>query len=593
MKKLVIILVAAITLAACNKTETTIPTADNNILYAHIEQEILVRTNMDANNNILWSSGDQIVGFMKSSLGLQYEIAPSSVGKTSAHFDQVGGNGCGLDVGTEWDHNVVYYPYSDAVEAEKFGSNYSLSVVLPAEQTYAKESFGNGTMAMVAVSENNNITFRNILGGIKLQLKGTQIVNSITLQGKNSEKLSGAATVIAYTDETKPAITMDLGASTSVTLNCGGVQLNESTATEFIIVLPPVLFSQGFTVIVTDSEYETYTVDSDKANTVLRSSLLVMPAFKLGEIPGDDSDEGLVEGNEKEILLTPGGGRQTKANVSGVVDVSKYPAIENFDVYAYWANEQEGSWFTDATSFLTNNISGVEFVNKGAAWGGIEPYYWPKNGSLRFAAYSPASLDITHVLETDTYILNGYVQSHETDKTCDLLLAPTSSSKTVGDKVSIEFKHALAWIVFNVRAENAESANMFTINRITLKDVYTQADLQASMSDGIQANEWMNLESRKDYVVFDGNAILGDDRVVLETAPNGTIVIPQEETSVSIDYTLVQSGTTGNITIDLRSCLFWEPGRCYNYQLILGLDELSVSGSVTSIDNIFKDIDIL
>ena len=134
---------------------------------------------------------------------------------------------------------------------------------------------------------------------------------------------------------------------------------------------------------------------------------------------------------------------------------------------------------------------------------------------------------------------------------------------------------------------------MFTINRITLKDVYTQADLQASMSDGIQANEWMNLESRKDYVVFDGNAILGEDRVVLETAPNGTIVIPQEETSVSIDYTLVQSGTTGNITIDLRSCLFWEPGRCYNYQLILGLDELSVSGSVTSIDNIFKDIDIL
>jgi hypothetical protein len=147
-------------------------------------------------------------------------------------------------------------------------------------------------MAMVAVSENNNITFKNVLGGIKLQLKGTQTVKSINLQGKNNEKLSGAAIVTAYTDETKPAITMSQTASTSVTLNCGsGVQLSESTATEFIISLPPVLFSKGFTVTVTDIESKTYKVETDKANTVLRSSLLVMPALSLGESSeqvGDD-----------------------------------------------------------------------------------------------------------------------------------------------------------------------------------------------------------------------------------------------------------------------------------------------------------------
>lgn len=186
---------------------------------------------MDVNNNIRWSEGDQVAAFMKTSLGLKYQIKKEYTGKTYGYFSQVSsGSSSDLGAGIEWDHNVVYYPYSGDIEAEKSGSNYSLSVVLPTEQTYVAESFGNGSMAMVAVGETNNITFMNILGGMKLQLKGTQKVKSIKLQGNNNEKLSGTATVTAYTDATKPTITMTSGASTSVTLNCGeGVQLNSFT----------------------------------------------------------------------------------------------------------------------------------------------------------------------------------------------------------------------------------------------------------------------------------------------------------------------------------------------------------------------------
>ncbi len=307
MKRIIIgILAVSAMLCGCQKNEIATPSAENAVLYATIEENNETKTYMDANNNIRWSEGDQIVGFMKSSLGLKYQILPSSVGKTSASFENISGSNGNINAGTEWDHNVVYYPYSDAVEAEKSGSNYAIDVVLPSEQVYAQDSFGNGAMAMVAVSEDNNITFRNVLGGMKLQLRGTQKVVSVTLQGKNSEKLSGAATVTAYTDETKPAITMASGASASVTLNCGsGVQLNESTATEFILALPPVLFSKGFTVTVTDSDSKTYTVETDKANTVLRSSLLTMPAFKLGENPGSGSTEKTVFLNITSLTLAP------------------------------------------------------------------------------------------------------------------------------------------------------------------------------------------------------------------------------------------------------------------------------------------------
>lgn len=283
-------------LCGCQKDQVSDVSRKQGIIQATIEDISATRTVMDENNNIRWSEGDQIVGFMKSTLGVKYQVSAASVGKTSASFEEVSSGG--LNAGTELEHIIAYYPYSSSVSAAKSGSNYTLDVILPTEQTYVAESFGHGAMPMVAVSETNNITFRNICGGMKLQLKGTQKVVSIKVEGKNDELLSGAATVTAYTDETKPAITMTSGASTSVTLDCGsGVQLNESTATEFILVMPPVLFSKGFTVTVTDSDSQTYTIETDKANTVFRSSLLVMPIAKLNTSGGEDS------GDNEELII--------------------------------------------------------------------------------------------------------------------------------------------------------------------------------------------------------------------------------------------------------------------------------------------------
>ena len=312
MKKSFIYIAALTLIAACNKVESPVPVQDPDILIAQIEQETATKTYMDAHNNIRWSEGDQVVAFMKSSLGLKYQVSEESVGKTSARFvKQATGNSDDLYGGTDWNHNVVYYPYSATAEAEKSNNNYALNIVLPSEQTYAAESFGSGSMAMVAVSEDNALTFKNILGGMKLQLKGTQNVKSIKLEGKNNEKLSGAATVTAYADETKPAITMASGASNTVTLNCGnGVQLNESTATEFIIALPPVLFSKGFKVTITDADSKTYTVETDKANTVMRSSLLIMPEQYIeNKLDISWGVIGFLYGNfwEKDILMTEEG----------------------------------------------------------------------------------------------------------------------------------------------------------------------------------------------------------------------------------------------------------------------------------------------
>ena len=294
-KNILSVLAICAALFGCQKNEISETLSSGGDLHATIEDVSSTKTYMDADNNIRWSENDQIVAFMKTSYGHKYQIKPSFAGKTYADFSKISSAvGDDLSAGVEWDYNVAYYPYDESVECVKSGDNYTLDATLPTEQTYLPGSFGAGSFPMVAVSEDRDITFKNICGGVKLQLKGTQNVTSLKFEGKNTEKLSGAATVIAYTNpDLNPAITMDASALTSVILNCGpvGVQLNEANPTEFIIALPPVLFSKGFRVIVTDDVGKTYILETDKANTVLRSSLLVMPALSLGESSeqvGDD-----------------------------------------------------------------------------------------------------------------------------------------------------------------------------------------------------------------------------------------------------------------------------------------------------------------
>ena len=376
MKKQLLGLMTILTaLGACQKNEVTSLSEDVTI-HATIEEKDATRTVMDESNNILWTENDQIIAFMKSSYGHKYQVKPSFVGKSYADFSMVSSNnGSDLSAGNEWEHNVVYYPYSEDIECLKSGANYALEVNLPAEQTYVPDSFANGSMAMVAVSESNNITFKNVLGGIKLQLKGTQEVASIKIEGKNNEKLAGAATVTAYTDETKPAITMASGASTSVTLNCGsGVQLNESTATEFIITIPPTVFTKGFTVTFNYIDGKTYKIDTEKENDVIRSSLLVMPEITLDNSSQEESSERWVDLGLSVLWAAYNVGATTPEEYGGFYawGETEEKSIYTEDNYKYsyknWYgnNHWEWNWAYDHIGY---EISGTSYDVAHVKWG--------------------------------------------------------------------------------------------------------------------------------------------------------------------------------------------------------------------------------
>lgn len=308
MKKFIWSAIAAIVaIAACQVEEPYNGglAYGDDVFYASIQDEGSTKTVLDADNNIRWSAGDQLVIFSQNSLGLRYQIQDSYVGKNFGYFSKVtsGSTSDEYGAGMSIIHHVAYYPYSSDVYLEKSGSDYKLQVSLPSDQAYAPESFGKGAFPMAAVSEDTDLTFRNVCGGIMLQLTGTCKVASIQVEGNKNEKLAGDAVVTVYSDNAAPSIAMAADAMTSVTLDCGdGVQLNEATATEFIISLPPTTFTGGFTITVTDTDGGTQTIETSKENVVKRTSLLKMPEVAVQtETPGLKFPVTLQEGDNGEL----------------------------------------------------------------------------------------------------------------------------------------------------------------------------------------------------------------------------------------------------------------------------------------------------
>ena len=243
------------------------------------------KTAMDG-NSVIWNVGDQIAIFQGTSTSAKYQIKEDGVGNTSGTFEIIA-KGDASDA-SELQTNVAIYPYeSDIVCTPVTAENgrvtaYQITgVTIPSTQTYAIGSFADGSFPMAALTNGLNdhtLNFKNICGVLKLQLKGTAKVKTIELKGNDNETLSGEATVIVYPNGLAPTIEMSADVSRAVTLDCGnGVQLNETTVTDFLIAIPPTAFEKGFAATITDVNGGVAELKTSKSNTVQRSYIHTMP----------------------------------------------------------------------------------------------------------------------------------------------------------------------------------------------------------------------------------------------------------------------------------------------------------------------------
>lgn len=288
-------------------------------LYASIEEAPSSKTSVDADNGIIWSADDDIIAFLKSTKGICCILDPASVGKRSAEFIKLGT----ATGGEALAHNVACYPYTTktvCAEGEESGT-YVLGVTIPANQKYVAGTFDQYTFPMVAVSDNDELTFKNVCGILKLQLKGSQKVASVKLEGNAGEPVAGSASISAFADGRVPSVRMSDEAEKAITLKCGqGVQLDQDLSEEFLMVVPPVLFNEGFTVTFTDVNGDQYAFKSAKKTEIRRSRILTMPSLTLPEPTTPEVSGDLAENGTANSYIVPAEGSYSFPTVKGNTD---------------------------------------------------------------------------------------------------------------------------------------------------------------------------------------------------------------------------------------------------------------------------------
>ena len=260
----------------------------------------------------------------------------------------------------------------------------------------------------------------------------------------------------------------------------------------------------------------------------------------------------------------------------------------------------------------------MEFVNRTGSgnWGGSTSYYWPKTGSLVFAAYSPKAADLAYDAAKDEFSTKtetDYVQSADLAKTVDLLWSPMTDKSHDKTTISVPmvFNHAMSWVTVQAVAANTESEGKFKVKSVKLNGIVNKGTFKTAGAtiDWTPSTATVDV---KTLSVFSNEAYTEIPKmtpaVVLENVEKGTVVIPQSlGDAVTLTVVFSQVMPTGawsadqNLTFTLNKCKVgepavelnkWDNGKHYIYTLnfnikgAAGENEILIKPTLTDWENV-------
>ncbi len=298
-----------------------------------------------------------------------------------------------------------------------------------------------------------------------------------------------------------------------------------------------------------------------------------------------------------------------------------YPEDSKFAVWAYYVADEVYTNMQESQEYMnmvTTAKDGTTWKPEGAT------YYWPKNGTLTFAAYSPVSSNGTYDYTANGLQISGYQVPTDPAQQADLLFSERAYNQKVGmmdtetendpyTGVTLDFKHALTSILFRVtEAEAYESGNpktVITVNKIEVLQVNAKGSFNQGLEDGpasvTAAPEtvpgWTMNDPAvlSDYVAFNGAQALTTSKCYLaskDTDPtkvkaNTTdlILLPQPldgQAVLKISYTINNQTTTVSqvSTFNLKDITVgsqWYRGQRYTYDIDFKLSEITFEPTVT------------
>lgn len=283
------------------------------------------------------------------------------------------------------------------------------------------------------------------------------------------------------------------------------------------------------------------------------------------------------------------------------IPTTAFPEAWNLKVYGYYDNTVAAGQGYSADHFTENYLPGVEFAKnaRGATagfWLGKDhAYYWPKTGSILFAAYAPADYavaTVAHDKVNNTFSVTEMAQPTDFSKTVDLLYSPysTSYNKTV---VHMQFAHAFSWITLKAQSDAKISVK---IKSIVLKGMAVKGKADVLPTWTVSGEQDLNV-----FTNADGTAVT-DQLVEFADAKESVLLFPQTlgnnavlEITYAMDrgdgtfidqapYSVVLNTLKSSKNVEINE---WEAGKHYFYNVIFGAaDEIQISPSVKEWDDV-------
>lgn len=305
-----------------------------------------------------------------------------------------------------------------------------------------------------------------------------------------------------------------------------------------------------------------------------------------------------VNAQQDEITFsTPVVAPVTKAIVDGVV----YPTTESFGVYA-WHNTAADAYMNEVqvsyTAGLADDVTG-ETAGENGGWKPATSYYWPKEGSLVFDAFSPYSVsDKVSATKTDGITITDYVVADAAD--VDLMFATRTTEKTsvndgenAGipyDGVDIAFNHALSAVQVMAKTASDYAGTTIEITSIQINN----ADSKGTFNQNVGSTAAWATSTPAEYA-YAGKTLTE------EAQDLGTkLLLPQTidaDLTITINYTINELAQTStfkfadhkngtkeddsSVTVEA-----WEMGNKYVYTLVFTLDEIFFEPIVTDWETI-------
>lgn len=243
-----------------------------------------------------------------------------------------------------------------------------------------------------------------------------------------------------------------------------------------------------------------------------------------------------------------------------------------FYSYAYFLEEGK-DWdakHAEAQAYIDNALIAYESTPNGIYWAAAKPYYWPKQGSLTFFAWTDDTDDpkvgtgaaVSCAPTTGIKITNYSVKEN---KNKDILVADIAKNKTANKSatgtwekgVPTVFRHALAKVEFNVNKKKAYENVKFIVKSITLNNVSTKGTFTQGSPDETTGWKWSDWAETDNLTVFSSTTGMEVTKTA-EPAPakfnaldsgDYSIVLPQtfnDTPILTIVYDIITSYITGH-----------------------------------------------